>query len=371
MLKQRLRGFDLPTFATVLALAGVGLLFIYSASSYSAELEFSDAAYYLKKQAIAMAFGIPLALCVSYINLELVKKLAPYIFLVGILLLGLVFVPGLGMESYGATRWLNLGVFTVQPSEIAKFALVVFLAAYMSEYAVDSFVKTLPAVFAGLAVCVLIILEPNMSITVCVAAITAIMLVVGGLRAKHALLYAVPVAAAVPALIFSEPYRVKRIIAFLDPWSSPKAEGYQLIQSFYALASGGLFGVGIGNSRQKYLFLPFAESDFILSVITEEAGVFGAALVLLLFLFLIIRAVKTAIRARNRFECYLAAGVAAMTAVQTAVNVAVVSGAIPPTGLPLPFISAGGTSLIAYMCAFGLVMNVHRNSLHTQKFMLP
>jgi len=365
------KNFDFTALFLTAALAAVGLVFIHSASSYSASLEHADAFFYVKKQAVAMALGLPLMVLVSFCPIDKIKNLWWLFLALSVALLAAVFIPGLGVESYGATRWLNLGFTTVQPSELAKFGLVIFIAEYMSEYGLKKFVHTLPVVGAGGVMCVLLMLEPNMSITICVAAVTAIMLFIGGIKGKHAAIYVLPVIAGVPALILAEPYRIRRILAFVDPWSAPKAEGYQLIQSFYALASGGFFGLGIGNSRQKYLFLPFAESDFILSIIAEETGFVGCLILLGLFVALIVHGIRTAARASTRFECYLAAGVTAMLAVQSAANVAVVSGAIPPTGLPLPFISAGGTSLIAYMCAVGLIMNVRRNAQNTQKLPPP
>ena len=164
-------------------------------------------------------------------------------------------------------------------------------------------------------------------------------------------------------LVLVEPYRMKRLLAFIDPWESPLEEGYQLIQSYYALGSGGLFGVGIGNSRQKYLFLPFAESDFILSIIGEETGLVGVFLIMFGFLFIAYRGVKIAKYAKTRFSCYLAFGIVAVTTVQALLNFAVVCGAIPPTGLPLPFMSAGGSSLVAYMSAVGVLLSISKNQV--------
>ena len=209
-----------------------------------------------------------------------------------------------------------------------------------------------------MAECVLIILEPNMSITVCAAAVVAIMVFAGGAKRKSLAALGGGAALALPALIVAEPYRMKRLLAYIDPWSSPKGEGYQLIQSYYALGSGGLFGVGLFGSRQKYLFLPFSESDFILSVIGEEMGLFGVASVLALFVVFLTEGARTAVKAKNAFGCYLAIGITAVVSVQVLVNAAVVSGSIPPTGLPLPFMSAGGSSLVAFLAATGLLTNV-------------
>jgi len=211
-------------------------------------------------------------------------------------------------------------------------------------------------VLAGGAVCVLLMLEPNMSITMCSVAVIFIMLFISGARIKHLIFLIIPVIVGAVVLILVEPYRMQRLLAFLDPWKSPLEEGYQLIQSYYALGSGGLFGVGLFNSRQKYLFLPFAESDFILSVIGEETGLVGVAIIMSLFVVIAVRGVKIAKQASDRYSCYLAT-------VQALLNAAAVCGAIPPTGLPLPFVSAGGSSLVAYLGAMGILQSIARNRL--------
>lgn len=214
----------------------------------------------------------------------------------------------------------------------------------------------------GVAICILVILEPNMSITMCVALVMLAMLFIGGVKIKHLALCILPLVVLVPVLIAIEPYRLARLMAYLDPWASPKGEGYQLIQSFYALGSGGWFGVGLFNSRQKFDFLPFAESDFIFAVIGEEIGFIGSVLVLGLFILLIYCGIKIAKKAVSRFECYLAAGISCVIAIQTLLNIAVVTGTIPPTGLPLPFISSGGSSLVVFMASVGVLLNIDRNS---------
>ncbi|MBO7525263.1 MAG: FtsW/RodA/SpoVE family cell cycle protein, partial [Clostridia bacterium] len=211
---------------------------------------------------------------------------------------------------------------------------------------------------AGGITCLLIILEPNMSITVCVAAVMLAVLFAGGMKIKHFLLILVPALLAIPLLIIAEPYRLKRLSAFLDPFESPKGEGYQLLQSLYGLSDGGLFGVGLFNSRQKYRFLPFSESDFILSVIGEETGFFGLLALFSVTLVIIIRGVKIAARSEDYYGYLIACGITAVYAVQVVVNALVVTGSIPPTGLPLPLISAGNTSLVIFMTFFGVLYNV-------------
>lgn len=362
MKREGFFSFDKPLAVSAAVLSCIGLLFIYSASSYSAELQYGDAFRYVETQAVALVLGIAAMFAVSFVRPERIKKYSFVLFAVGVALLAAVFVPGFGVESYGAKRWINLGFFTVQPSEYAKFAMVAFLAAFAAKKGVGTFPRALVFLATAGLVCLLLLLEPNMSVTICVGAAAFVLLFAAGAKPTHLAVILVPVVALGIALIVAEPYRVRRLLAFLDPWSSPLDEGYQLIQSYYALGSGGLFGVGLFNSRQKYLFLPFAESDFILSVIGEETGFFGVLGVLALFAVIIVRGTLIAARARDRYSCYLAAGITALLALQTLMNVAIVCGAVPPTGLPLPFVSAGGSSLVCYFAAVGALLSVSRYS---------
>ena len=362
MKREGFFSFDKPLAVSAAVLSCIGLLFIYSASSYSAELQYGDAFRYVETQAVALTLGVAAMFAVSFVRPERIKKYSFVLFAVGVALLAAVFVPGFGVESYGAKRWINLGFFTVQPSEYAKFAMVAFLAAFAAKKGVGTFPRALVFLATAGLVCLLLLLEPNMSVTICVGAAAFVLLFAAGAKPTHLAVILVPVVALGIALIVAEPYRVRRLLAFLDPWSSPLDEGYQLIQSYYALGSGGLFGVGLFNSRQKYLFLPFAESDFILSVIGEETGFFGVLGVLALFAVIIVRGTLIAVRARDRYSCYLAAGITALLALQTLMNVAVVCGAVPPTGLPLPFVSAGGSSLVCYFAAVGALLSVSRYS---------
>jgi len=353
-------GFDKPLFFVVLCLSLLGILFIYSASKYSASVELGDSYHYVKTQAIALFCGLLFAFGLSIMDAERIKKFALPLYIVGLVLLSLVFIPVLGVESYGAKRWLNLGFFTVQPSEYAKFFMVVLIAKVMSTRDMHKFSSVFLVLIIGGLVGVLLILEPNMSITICVVAVVFSMLFFGGTKPSHLLLLVVPVVAGAVLLVLIEPYRMRRLLAFLNPWESPLEEGYQLIQSYYALGSGGLFGVGVGNSRQKYLFLPFAESDFIMSIVGEETGLFGVFVIMALYLFVAYRGIKIAKYARTRFECYLAFGIVAVLTAQSLLNFAVVCGAVPPTGLPLPFMSAGGSSLVAYLSAVGVLLSISK-----------
>ncbi len=342
-------------------LATIGLVFIYSASCYSAEINYGDAFYYVKKQAVSLAAGMIFMLVAMKIKTEIFVKLKWIIFAFSVVMLALVFIPGLGVSSYGATRWINLGFTTIQPSELSKFGFVIFLAAYMSERPPSNVKGAIIPLLCGGIICGLIMAEPNMSITVVVGLSLLVMLFAGGFNGKlMAVLGALVVVGGV-LLIALEPYRMERFTAFLDPWKNPKDEGYQLIQSYYALGSGGLFGVGLFNSRQKYLFLPFAESDFIFSVIGEETGLFGCLFVMAIFLVYVLCGIKIARKAESGYYSLLATGLTSVTALQAIINFAVVSGSIPPTGVPLPFVSAGGTSLVTFMFVSGLLCNVARN----------
>lgn len=354
---------DVGLIATALCLSLLGLLFIYSASSYSARLESGDAFHYVKTQSLALVIGLFAMIMLSNVNIASIEKISPILYVVALILLGAVFIPVIGVESYGAKRWLNLGVFTIQPSEYAKFFMVAFIARFASKADMKKFGNVIIVLLIGGAVCVLIMLEPNMSITMCVVAVLFVMLYASGSKLLHIALLVLPVLAGAIVLILIEPYRLQRLLAFLDPWQSPLDEGYQLIQSYYALGSGGLFGVGIFNSRQKYLFLPFAESDFILSIIGEETGLLGVLVIMVLFCIILIKGIKIAKIARDRFSCYLAVGITAITTVQALLNMAVVCGAIPPTGLPLPFVSAGGSSLVAYMGAIGVLNGINKQGV--------
>ena len=355
---------DYILLAVTVILVVFGVVMVYSASIYSAERTYGDKFFYMKKQILGAVLGGLAMLGTSRLHYEVYRKFQYVILGVSFLLLAAVFIPGIGLEYYGARRWINLPGFTLQASEIAKFGFVIFAACYMARYRekMSTFLGMLPVLAAGGGMCVLIILEPNMSITMCLALVMLIMLFAGGARIKHFLIIMIPVVAMVPVLIILEPYRMNRLMAFLNPWASPQEEGFQLIQSFYSLGAGGWFGVGLFNSRQKYLFLPFSESDFIFSIIGEEFGFIGCLIVISLFAVYIYRAVRIALRAPDRLSCYMAVGVAAVVAVQMAVNIAVVTGTIPPTGLPLPFISAGSSSLIVFMAATGILLGISRKS---------
>lgn len=351
-------------FVLVLFLSLFGILMVYSASAYSAKTYYNNAEYFLIKQAVGVFVGIIFLVFMANFDYKKLQKLKWPLLILGIVLLILVFVPGIGVSNYGARRWIRLPGFTIQSSEIAKFCFIIFVASYLSKASgkIKKFKGLLPVLIVGGVVCLLIMLEPNMSITMCVGLVMIAMLFVGGIKAKHFFILSIPAIALVFLLIIIEPYRLDRLMAFINPWANPKGEGYQLIQSLYSLGAGGLFGVGLFNSRQKYLFLPFSESDFIFSIIGEEFGFVGSIFVLLLFFVVIVLGIKIGLRAKDRFGCFLSVGISVIIAVQVLLNVAVVTGSIPPTGLPLPFISAGSTSLMVFLGAIGVILNIDKQS---------
>lgn len=362
--KSKCRSDILIICVLVFALVIFGCIMVYSASYYSANYHYGNKYFFLFKQILGVVLGIFAMVFFAFFDYHLLKKYKWWIVGVTFILLSLVFVSGIGMESYGAKRWVSLFGISIQPSEIAKFALVIFIAGYMSDNSdkVKTLKGLLPVLVVGGAMCVLIMLEPSMSVTMCIAFVTLFMLIIGGMSKKHTLMFSIPAGAVVPVLILVEPYRLRRLLAFIDPWASPQGEGFQLIQSLYSLGDGGWFGVGLFNSRQKYLFLPFAESDFILSIIGEEIGFVGTTFLMLVFFVLVYRLIKVALSAKDRFGAMLVSGVAFIIAVQTLLNIAVVTGSIPPTGLPLPFISSGGTSVSVFMAGIGICLNVLRQS---------
>ena len=346
----------------VVLVAAFGVLMVYSASYYAAEKQFGDAFYFMKKQLVGFILGIVAMLAAGFFPYRNLKKLKWPALIVSLVLLAAVFVPGLGVENYGATRWIGLGPITIQPSEIAKFGFIIFAAAYASEKPerMKKFTGMLPVLAAGGGICLLIILEPNMSVTMVVGLLMVAMLFLSGVKIKHFLIILLPVALAVPVLIVMEPYRLQRLYAFLDPWSSPQGEGYQLIQSLYALGNGSWLGTGLFKSMQKYRYLPFAESDFILAVIGEEFGYVGIILLFLVFGAIVFCGIRTAARCKDMFGFLTASGITAVYAIQVVINALVVSGSIPPTGLPLPLVSSGNTSLIITMAAMGVLYNISR-----------
>ena len=351
---------DVPLLVCTAGMAAFGCVMVYSASSYVGEVLYDDAFFFVTKQLVGGAIGLLAMIAAAFVPYKKLAALKYPLAALAAVLLALVFVPGIGVTNYGATRWIGLGPLTIQPSEIAKYAFVLFAAAHFAKNygRARSFKGVAPVLALGVVYCVLIIAEPNMSITMCVGLLMLALVFLSGTNLKTFAVMLVPCVVAVPVLIALEPYRLERLSAFIDPWASPRDEGYQLIQSLYALGNGGWLGVGLFNSTQKYRFLPFAESDFIMSVMGEELGFIGLIAFFAVCLFMIWRGIAIARRCTQPFGYLLAAGITLVYGIQVAVNALVVSGCIPPTGLPLPLISSGNTSLVITMASMGVLYNI-------------
>ncbi|HHV15206.1 MAG TPA: putative lipid II flippase FtsW [Gelria sp.] len=355
---------DFVLFITTLALVGMGLIMVFSSSAVTANVENHSPYYFFQRQLLWALIGLVVMIVLMRINYLRLRALAFPLMVVAIVCLLLVLTP-LGVEGGGSTRALGLGGLSFTPSELAKLAVVMFLAKTM-EINIDkirSFKNgVLPYLLVMAVICALVIVQPDLGTAFVIAGTIFGMLLVAGARWLHLGLLGVAGAGAVALAIIVEPYRAQRIVAFIDPWKYPTDKGYQTIQSLYALGSGGLFGVGLGRSRQKFFYLPEQHTDFIFAILGEELGFMGAFLVLILFLLFAWRGFKIAMNAPDTFGSLLAAGITIMIVFQAFVNIAVVCGALPVTGITLPFISYGGSSLLFTMAGVGLLLNVSRYS---------
>ncbi|MBI4635808.1 MAG: putative lipid II flippase FtsW [Candidatus Rokubacteria bacterium] len=356
---------DMWLFGVALVLLSIGVVMVYSASAIVAADRFRDPHFFLKKQVFWALLGcgcLWAALRVDYRRLEAVRL--PALGLAAVLLVA-VLIPPLGQEINGTRRWLRLGPMSLQPVELAKLALVIYLAAYLArrrERLRASWRALLHplAVAGGLAV--LVLLQPDLGSCLTLIALTFALLFLGGVRVWHLGLVLASAAPLITVAILTAPYRLRRITAFVDPWQDPRGSGFQIIQSWLALGSGGWFGRGIGESRQKLFYLPESHTDFIFAVIGEELGFVGATAILLLFVVLIWRGLRIGLRAPEPFGAYLALGLTVLLATQTLVNLGVVTGVLPTKGLPLPFISFGGSALSVTMLSTGVLLNISQHA---------
>lgn len=359
---RRKRGApDFALFAIVFALLSVGIIMVFSSSAVAAAQTIGDPYHYLKRQLLWALLGLIAMVIVMNIDYSSYRGYVDW-FLLGSIIL-LVLVPLIGLESKGATRSLGFGSLSFQPAELAKLALILYLARNYSRSLAKthSFTKgIIPTVMILGIVCGLIMRQPDLGTAVTMAGSTFIILIAAGAKWLHLGLLAVAGVAAVAAAIILAPYRMKRFLAFLDPWADPLGDGFQVIQSLLALGSGGLFGLGLGASKQKLFYLPERHTDFIYAIIGEELGFFGALMVLLLFFGFVWRGYKIAINARDSFGSLVAVGITSMIALQAVINLGVVTGSLPVTGITLPFISYGGSSLLFTLIGVGVLLNISR-----------
>ncbi|ORJ62466.1 putative lipid II flippase FtsW [Geothermobacter hydrogeniphilus] len=354
-------GHDRTILMLAVALTCFGVVMVYSSSSIMAAKKYADGFFFLKRQGLFALIGLTLLAGLMQFDYHRLRRLAVPLFLFCGLLLLLVFVPGLGNRAGGASRWIRLPGFSLQPSELAKLALVIFMAHSLARKGEK--IRTLKVGFMPYMVVLAILLgivlaQRDLGAAVTMAAVALSMLAVAGTRWRH-LVSAVLVAAPFAYyLVMGVDYRRRRILAFLNPWDDPTDTGFQIIQSWIAFGTGGWFGSGLGEGKQKLFFLPEAHTDFIFSVVGEELGYAGVLVTTLIFLVLVLRGIRTALHAPDDFGRNLAFGLTVLIGLEAFTNIAVVLGMLPTKGLALPFLSYGGTSLVCTLMAVGILLNI-------------
>lgn len=362
---------DFILLIDVLIMLALGLVMVMSASSPTSLSETGKSYTYVKTQAISAVMGLVGMFIISKLDYRIYKKLYKIIYIVVIILLASVAV--IGKEVGGAKRWINLGFMTFQPSEVAKIGLIIFYSALLTNNR-ERLNKLWGGFFYPIAfllpvIAILIGVQNHLSATVLIVMIVSVLMLMAGSRLRYFLSFGLAGAGIGGAGLFliakitkQGAFRIQRLVTFLHPFEDTQGAGWQIIQSLYAIGSGGLFGVGLGNSTQKYLYLPEAHNDFIFSIIAEELGFVGCILVIALFAVFIWRGIIIAMKAPDMFSSLLAAGITTMVGLQAIINIAVVTSSMPNTGMPLPFFSYGGTALLILLCSVGILLNISRCS---------
>ncbi|HEX6235963.1 MAG TPA: putative lipid II flippase FtsW [Acidimicrobiales bacterium] len=359
------RGMFLALGFLIAVVMLLGLVMVMSASSVVALDEFGSPWYLVSRQALWALAGTAVLVVVARVDYRRWRALATPLLVTALVLLGLVLVPGVGVDANGATRWVGIGPITIQPAELAKLALLVWVADLLARRArlMDNTRATLrPVIVVLVAMSALVMVQPNLGTTIVIAAIALALCFVAGTPVRPLAAWATLAMTGATALALAAPYRRARMIGFLDPWGDPTDTSYQNVQSLVGLASGGVAGSGLGASRAKWGFLPFAHTDFIFAIIGEELGLVGASVVIGLFVLLGILGIRIALHAPDRFGFLLAVGVTSWFLVQAFVNIGGVTGILPITGVPLPFVSAGGSSLLFGMAGAGLLLSIARRA---------
>lgn len=359
--QERHLNYDFAILIPTLLLVGLGLVALFSASSVLAAHKWGDSYYFLKRQGAFCLLGLCLMIFAKNVPLALYQKMAYPLLVISFIMLGLLFVPGVGVRIGGACRWIRFAGFSFQPSELAKLSLAIYLAYSMAKKGPDmtAFSKgLLPHLLITGALVGLILLQPDLGTSVIIGCWLLVVLFVGGVRMRHLfalMLLALPMLAM---LIWRADYRLKRWWAFLNPWDDPQGLGFQIIHSFLAFGSGGIFGVGLGNSKQKLFYLPEPHTDFVLSIMAEELGFIGVTLTVVLFGILVVRGIMITLSAPDLYSSYLALGVTTLLGLQVLINMGVVTGMLPTKGLTLPFLSYGGSSLLMSLMGIGILLNI-------------
>ncbi|WP_100404564.1 stage V sporulation protein E [Bacillus solitudinis] len=356
---------DLILMITTITLLIVGMIMVYSASEAWASYRFNDSFFFAKRQLFFASIGLIAMFFIMNIEYWTWRTWSKLILIVCFVLLVIVLIPGVGLVRGGARSWLGVGAFSIQPSEFMKMAMIAFLAKYLSENQkkIVLFKRgLLPSLTIVMTAFGMIMLQPDLGTGAVMVGTCVIMIFVAGARISHFVMLGMLGLVGFVGLIISAPYRVKRITSFLDPWSDPLGSGFQIIQSLYAIGPGGLMGMGLGESRQKYFYLPEPQTDFIFAILAEELGFIGGCIVIILFSILLWRGIRVALGAPDLFGSLLAVGIIAMVAIQVMINVGVVTGLMPVTGITLPFLSYGGSSLTLMLVAIGVLLNISRHS---------
>lgn len=360
---------DFILLIDVLVMLALGLVMVMSASSPTSLSETGNSYKYLKTQAISAVMGLVAMFIISNINYKIYKKMYKVIYIVVIVLLASVAV--IGTSGGGAKRWIDLGFLTFQPSEVAKIGLIIFYSALLTNN--KEHLKELkmgflyPILWLLPVIAILVGIQNHLSATILIVMIVSVLMLMAGCRLKYFLSFGLAGAGvgAIGLLTLAKKtgaggFRIQRLVTFLNPFADTQGSGWQIIQSLYAIGSGGLFGVGLGNSTQKYLYLPEAHNDFIFSIIAEELGFVGCVVVIALFAIFIWRGIIIAMKAPDMFSSLVAAGITTMVGLQAIINIAVVTSSMPNTGMPLPFFSYGGTALLILLCSVGILLNISR-----------
>ncbi|MGQ5711852.1 stage V sporulation protein E [Desulforudis sp. 1031] len=367
MMRPKKGAPDFLLFITVLMLLSIGVIMVLSASEYSTLVRYHDSFLFFKRQLVWAVLGLTAMFVAMNFDYWRLKQYAGWMLVGAFLLLLLVLIPGVGVESHGARRWIGVGSFTFQPSELVKLCVITFTAFGLAKKRdqIRSFTKgVLPfLIVAGLAGG-LILLQPDLGTAMTLVGTVFLMLFAAGTPMRVLGSLGIIGVALVGAAIYFEPYRLKRLLAFLDPWQDPQGSGFHIIQSLYALGSGGLFGTGLGQGKQKFLYLPEQHTDFIFAVIGEELGFVGATLIIILFMLFVWRGLRIAVASPDPFASLLATGITGGIVLQAIINIGVVTGSLPVTGITLPFISFGGTSLLFTLIGVGILLNVSKYAVN-------
>lgn len=356
---------DIWLLISILLILFIGLMMVYSASAVLAFHEFGDKFYFLKRQSIFAGLGLLSMFFMMNMNYSVWKKWAPILVIICFGLLLLVLIPGVGVVRGGARSWLGIGSFGIQPSEFMKLGMILFLAKWLSaeQQKITQFTKgLLPPLGLVFLAFGLIMLQPDLGTGAVMVGASMILIYTAGASMRHLGGLALVGMIGFVGLIIAAPYRLKRITSFLDPWADPLDGGYQIIQSLFAIGPGGLVGLGLGMSRQKFSYLPEPQTDFIFSILAEELGFIGGFTLILLFLVIVWRGIRTAIAAPDTFGSLLAIGITSIIGVQVLINIGVVIGMMPVTGITLPLVSYGGSSLTLLLTGLGILLNISRYS---------